>query len=438
VLGNTYRIVRRIAVGGMGRVYEAEHVRLPQRFAVKVIHEAQAHRPESVQRFEREALETSRLKSPHVVDVVDLLRTKDSRPCIVSEYLEGENLQERLDRIGKMEVDTALSVAIEICRGLMAAHERNVVHRDLKPSNVFLVPPAAGDREMVKLVDFGVAKVQDERNLTQTGAFVGTPAYMAPEQAAGSNELDHRADLYGVGAVLYHMLSGEPPYGREDQAATLMKLMQGEPPRVRAVAGNIPASLESIIERAMAREPTARYPSAAELCSELVAVAQGRGGQRVGALSTGREPSERRARWLRPAALAWTLLTSLILSAWLAAFATEVVFAAVEPSALTEMHRSLLRFGPVGVGGLALGLGLRRVFGSWRSSPKIGDFVGALRLSLLWGLGAFAAGLLGLMAWRAWGLKEQAIPHSEHAAVLGAAALFALGAFLISELRRQR
>ncbi len=189
VLAGTYRIVRSLGRGGMGRLYEAQHTRLDRRFAIKVLHEAQSRSRDATLRFEREARVLSRIRSDHVLDVVDVLRTPDDRTAIVTARLEGEDLKARLDRVGKLEIGEAIALARQVCRGLAAAHAQGVVHRDLKPSNLFLDSGADG-RTTVKILDFGVAKLAGEPELTRAGAVVGTPAYMAPEQARGSSEVD--------------------------------------------------------------------------------------------------------------------------------------------------------------------------------------------------------------------------------------------------------
>ncbi len=270
VLAGTYRIVRSLGRGGMGRLYEAQHTRLDRRFAIKVLHEAQSRSRDATLRFEREARVLSRIRSDHVLDVVDVLRTPDDRAAIVTARLEGEDLKARLDRVGKLEVGEAIAIARQVCRGLAAAHAQGVVHRDLKPSNLFLESGADG-RTVVKVLDFGVAKLAGEPELTRTGAVVGTPAYMAPEQARGSSEVDERADVYAVGAVLYRMLTGRSPYTGEEPAAPPASLLHESPPRPRSLERSIPIGLEAVIQRAMARDPTQRPDDTLELERELAA-----------------------------------------------------------------------------------------------------------------------------------------------------------------------
>ncbi len=268
VLGGTYRVTRALGAGAMGKLYEAEHVRLARPFAIKVLHEAFADKRDALVRFEREARAAARIRSDHVVDVVDVLTAPDGRPCIAAEKLEGEDLQARLDRIGKMPIAEAVALARHACRGLAAAHAHGVIHRDLKPSNLFLCARPDG-RVTLKILDFGVAKLMDEGELTRAGAVVGTPAYMAPEQARGSSSVDARADVYAVGAVLYRMLTGHAPYSGSDPTATLARLLEGAPVRPRVLDPEIPEGVESVLQRAMSRDPSERPASALELEAEL-------------------------------------------------------------------------------------------------------------------------------------------------------------------------
>ncbi len=263
ILGGAYRIVRVMGSGGMGRLYEAEHVRLPRRFAIKVIHEQYASNANAVARFEREARASSQIASDHVVDVLDVLRTPDGRPCIVAERLDGEDLQTRLERVGRLSYEDATTIARQICRGLAAAHAHGVVHRDLKPSNLFLCA-RADERITVKILDFGVAKLAGAPDITRGGSVVGTPAYMAPEQARCA-EVDERVDVYGVGAVLYRMLTGRPPYEGSDPTATVVKVLGESPPSPRSLDPTLPRDVEQLVLRAMARDPERRPQTALEL-----------------------------------------------------------------------------------------------------------------------------------------------------------------------------
>ena len=271
VLTGSYQVIRIVGEGGMGRVYEARHVRLSgKRFAIKLLLDEFAHQPELLARFEREAQSAATIDHPNVVEVVDVCRLDDGRPFIVTEFLEGEELGALLDRVGRLPNDTAIRIVRQICRALMAAHAKGIVHRDMKPENVFLVGDLASPR--VKIIDFGISKQSDaSAKLTRTGMVMGTPAYMAPEQARGEH-VDHRVDVYGVGGILYRCVTGHKPYEGEDGAMVLTQVLVEEPRRPRTVEPSVPGELEVVIERAMARNCEDRLASMADFEAELAAL----------------------------------------------------------------------------------------------------------------------------------------------------------------------
>ena len=315
-----YRIERVLGEGAMGKVYEAAHLRLDRRFAVKVLHQPLAQKEEYRARFDREARVMSRIRSDHVVDVADVTVAADGRTCIVTELLEGEDLERHLaQRGGKLPVQRAVYLIRQCLRGLAAAHALGVVHRDLKPSNLFLARDASG-RVNLKVLDFGVAKQGGDAELTAAGMIMGTPAYMAPEQARGARFADARSDIYAAGAVLYRMLTGRAPYDEADVNGTLIRLMSEAPRRPSSLEREIPAGLEAMIERAMARDPAERYQSAAELERELAPFDSGlddSGVDESGSRSEARAASgaattlSRRARLVRPLAVGSTALLAL-------------------------------------------------------------------------------------------------------------------------------
>lgn len=268
-LGGIYAIVRIIGEGGMGRVYEARHTRIrTKRFAIKVLHPEYARQPDVITRFSREAEAAAAIQSPFVVDVYDVDRAKDGRPYIACEYLDGTELAVHLQQVGKIPVAEAVRLARQLCKALFAAHEQGVIHRDMKPENVFLTGDRA--RPIAKIIDFGISKFKDEEksSLTKTGMIMGTPSYMAPEQARGER-VDHRADIYAVGAILYAMLTGKRPFDRGDPTATLTAVLTEDPERPRSLEPSIPEALELVIQRAMAKSPDDRYASMAELDADL-------------------------------------------------------------------------------------------------------------------------------------------------------------------------
>jgi len=267
-LAQTYRIIRRIGVGGMGSVYEASHTRLGTRkFAIKVMHEELVRKGDLAARFRREAEVAGMASHPNVVAVFDYDETPEGIPFIVSEYLNGEDLGQRTDRVGKLSLQDTVHVVRQLCAALTIVHDVGVVHRDLKPDNVFLVGEHWPE---VKLLDFGIARLADgdAGSRTRTGIVMGTPAYMAPEQARGER-VDHRCDVYAVGAILYRCLTGQPLYDDDDPAATLTAVLTREPERPRKLMPELSEAVELVIERSIAREPEERFQSMAELDAAL-------------------------------------------------------------------------------------------------------------------------------------------------------------------------
>lgn len=263
-----YLITRLLGEGGMGRVYETQHTRIPgKRFALKTLHPELSQQPTILARFQREAEAAASIRSPHVVEIFDVNRLDDGRPCIIAEYLDGQGLGELLAASGgRLPVGTAVRIAREVCEGIAAAHAAGVVHRDIKPENIFLTGDPACPT--VKVLDFGISKTSEPSALTRTGMVLGTPAYMAPEQAKG-DETDPRADIYAVGAVLYHALTGQRPFERSDPTSTLLAVMTEEPPAPRSLNPEIPQGLELVLQRAMAKEKEGRHASMGELASDL-------------------------------------------------------------------------------------------------------------------------------------------------------------------------
>jgi serine/threonine protein kinase len=268
-LNETYAIVRVLGEGGMGRVYEARHTRLgTKRFAIKVMHPEYTRQPEVVSRFQREAEAAASIKSPHVVGVYDVGKTPDGRPFMVAEYLDGKELAEHMSASGKLTVPGAVRIVRQICKALTLAHEKGVVHRDIKPENVFLT----GDLQAptATVLDFGISKVGDGAgtNLTKTGMIMGTPSYMSPEQARG-DRVDHRTDVYAVGAILYAALTGQRPFDSNDPLVIVTAVLTRDPPPPRSIEPSIPEALELAIQRSMAKEPEQRYQTMADFDADL-------------------------------------------------------------------------------------------------------------------------------------------------------------------------
>ncbi|HEX6764856.1 MAG TPA: serine/threonine-protein kinase [Polyangiaceae bacterium] len=289
VLAGSYEVTRVIGEGGMGRVYEARHTRLTgKRFAVKLLHPDLARQPEVVTRFQREAEAASGIAHINVVGVHDVNSTPEGQPYIVAELLQGEELGEYIERLGKVPTGEAVRIVRQVCRALAAAHSKGVVHRDVKPENVFLTGDIGRiEPNTVKVIDFGISKVASAggESLTKTGMVMGTPDYMAPEQARG-DRVDARADIYAVGAILYRALTGKKPFEGLDPMATLTAVLTTEPNRPTAVEPSIPIALELVVQKAMAKAPKDRYQTMDELEHDLAAFDP----ELVGRLSTAPPP----------------------------------------------------------------------------------------------------------------------------------------------------
>jgi serine/threonine protein kinase len=273
VLGS-YRILGEISTGGMGTVYRAEHVLLGRPAAVKLLRPDLTTSAALVQRFVNEAKAVTACKHPGIVEVYDFDYTPDGRAFFVMELLEGEPLARRLARTRLTEPEVA-AFAHGIASALKAAHRVGVVHRDLKPDNVFLVPDPDGGPDRTKVLDFGIAKLADpsrsSRGNTQTGTLIGTPLYMAPEQARAAGAIDQRADLYSLGCIVYHMLVGRPPFVAEGggEIIALQMFGQVEPPSQLAP---VTPEMEHLVLRLLEKEPADRFQNAGELVLALAAL----------------------------------------------------------------------------------------------------------------------------------------------------------------------
>jgi len=274
-LNNAYLVERIVGEGAMGRIYQARHTRIAQKcVAVKVLRPEYLRNTEVLARFQREAETAASICHPNVVAVYDVDRTARGLSYLVTEYLEGLDLGQYLKQQKKLSLPTALHIARQLCEGLGAAHRCGVIHRDLKPSNIFLVGDFAGGVPkfpFIKILDFGLSKFMDSADgelVTEHGMVMGTPAYMPPEQAL-AQQADLRADIYGVGALLYVCLTGRPPFDEATPQATVVAVARTEPPRPRAIDPSIPEHAELVIQRAMAKLPAARYPDMAALLDAL-------------------------------------------------------------------------------------------------------------------------------------------------------------------------
>ncbi len=280
IVEGRYKVVELIGEGGMGKVYLAEHVDIGKRVALKVLHPSYSHMPDLVERFRREARAASKIGHPNIVDVTDSGTTADGSAYFVMEYLEGVELGSVIEREGALDLSRALRIAAQICRALAAAHAAGIIHRDLKPENVYLTI-RDGNADFVKVLDFGIAKTTEaeearERRLTSPGMAMGTPEYMAPEQAAG-RPADARCDVYALGAILYEMLTGVPPYQGDNFMEILTKKATVDPVSPSHLRSTIPAIVSQLVMQAMGRNPEDRPPSMEAFEYELTKCLAGRG-----------------------------------------------------------------------------------------------------------------------------------------------------------------
>ncbi|MEC7519031.1 MAG: serine/threonine-protein kinase [Myxococcota bacterium] len=291
LVAGRFHVLERIGTGGMGTVYRAEQSGLDRPVALKVLKRELISDRETVARFHREAKAMSLLMHPNTVRVFDFGEDDDGHLFLAMELLEGELLTAWIEREGTPPIEQAMRTIQEILRSLAEAHSKGIIHRDLKPDNIFLARVEGHSRPVVKVLDFGIAKVfREDRQIdqleTQAGTVFGTPRYMSPEQAQGKT-LDHRSDLYTVGTLLYQLLTGSPPFVDDDAVVVMAKHIRETPPspRVAAPERPIPRTLDKLVMKALGKEPDDRFDNAEAMEARLMAClpdvereAQGRGG----------------------------------------------------------------------------------------------------------------------------------------------------------------
>ncbi|HKO38340.1 MAG TPA: protein kinase [Solirubrobacterales bacterium] len=262
VLSGRYKLEAKLGSGGMSTVYLARDTTLDRQVAVKVLHREMSEQADQLERFRQEARAVAKLSHPNVVAVIDA-GEDGGHPYIVFEYVEGETLKQRINRIGALDAQESLAYAIEIARGLTVAHNRNMVHRDIKPQNVLI------DSEgRAKLTDFGISRQLEQDGMTATGRVLGTTDYVAPEQAMG-HPVDQRSDVYSLGVVLYEMLTGQVPFTADSQVGVAMKHVNEELPDVQQRRPELSAAAALVVERATAKDPDQRYQRVGELIDDL-------------------------------------------------------------------------------------------------------------------------------------------------------------------------
>jgi tRNA A-37 threonylcarbamoyl transferase component Bud32 len=297
-LSRRYRLESKLGSGGMSTVYLARDETLERWVAVKIMHREISEDEAQLERFRREARAVARLSHPNVVAVIDA-GEDGGHPYIVFEYVEGETLKQRIERLGRLPLDEAAAYAIEIGRGLATAHACNLVHRDVKPQNVLIDPEGRA-----KVTDFGIVRSLESDGLTATGRVLGTTDYVSPEQAMG-HPVDSRSDIYSLGVVLYEMLVGRPPFSAETLVGVAMKHVNEQMPDVQIRRPETSAALAAVVERATEKDPRKRYADMGEMLGDLenaleVEVARAGGSGTGEATAVLRSVPERRRRVLTP------------------------------------------------------------------------------------------------------------------------------------------
>lgn len=279
IIGERYEIMRTLAEGGMGVVHEARHKTTGQRVALKeILAEELEKDSDLLARFEREALVMRAVQSEHIASILDAgMDFTTGHPFLVMELLQGEDLEQLLQRSGPLPEEVALRICAQACRGLACAHAANVIHRDIKPANLFLSRREGSSEVVVKVVDFGIARARDElsgglyrRTLTSSGLMLGTPLYMSPEQVKGPKHVDARADVWSIGVVLYEMLTGRTPHADEESLGGLLVAICATPaPLLTDAMPDIRGSVAALVKKALEIDPKRRYTSIDELLVDL-------------------------------------------------------------------------------------------------------------------------------------------------------------------------
>jgi serine/threonine-protein kinase len=274
MIAGKYRVDDLLAVGGMGMVFAGVHVELDQRVAIKVVRPELSHNEEAVTRFLNEARAAARLRGQHVARVLDSGRLDSGIPYLVMEFLDGADLCKVLRRSGPLPVSAAVHYLLQACEAIAEAHAEGIVHRDLKPENLFLIRAPDGS-PVVKVLDFGISKRQsaDAKSLTDPTRGIGSPNYMSPEQMVAPETVDHRSDVWSLGAVLYELLAGHPPFQGHTLPAICVKVLREQPPSLTGQRPDVPVGIEHVVMRCLSKRREERFASVAELAHELSAFA---------------------------------------------------------------------------------------------------------------------------------------------------------------------
>ncbi len=272
VVAGKFRIERVLGQGGMGVVFEARHLQLDQRVALKFLLPNALRQTESLARFAREARAAAAIRGEHVARVIDVGTLDTGAPYIVMEFLEGEDLARSVAERGRLSVAQALTFILQACEALVEAHAQGIIHRDLKPSNLFVTSYADGT-PCLKILDFGISKLtsgsSSDLNMTDTATVMGTPHYMSPEQMRSTRSVDARSDIWALGVILYELVSGEVPFKAETMPQLCSLVLESTPPRLSTLNPKIPAGLENAILRCLEKDPNGRFQNIAALASAL-------------------------------------------------------------------------------------------------------------------------------------------------------------------------
>jgi serine/threonine protein kinase len=341
IVADTYRIVRRVGAGGMGEIYEATHLRLAGRYAIKLLRPEIASDADALARFEREARVTSALRHPNIVQVVDFSALPSGAPFMVMEFLDGRELAEVIKLTGPLPLPRVISLVRQIASGLTAAHDTGVVHRDLKPPNIFVLDVVGHAQELVKIVDFGISKVKDVTStITDSSALVGTVQYMSPEQARGRvDEIDARTDQFALAAIVYELLVGKDAFTGANVSSLLYQIVHEEPVELAAAAGGpIPPAVASVLRRALAKDKGQRFASVLAFSAALEDAAAAGGGASATTVSAKRStfdtPPPERSRRARVAWIATGTAVVAIFIAWFVVRPSRTPVAADAPAPL--------------------------------------------------------------------------------------------------------
>jgi serine/threonine protein kinase len=321
IVADTYRIVRRIGAGGMGEIYEATHLRLAGRYAIKLLRPEIAATPEALARFKREAMVTSALRHPNIVQVVDFSALEGGAPFLVMELLDGPELA-KVIAAGPVPLSRVVPMVKQIASGLTAAHESHVVHRDLKPQNIFVLEVVGHEQELIKIVDFGISKVRDlATNLTTKATVMGTVQYMSPEQARGAiDDIDAKTDQFALAAIVYEMLTGQDAFVGDSATSVLYQIVHEAPRGLVDPNSSIPAAVRAVLRRALAKDKNERFATVMAFSTALEAAASAAGEPLTDTVSSKRstlevtgpassvERTSRRRYWIAAALVSFALV----------------------------------------------------------------------------------------------------------------------------------